>query len=180
MHVSVPQRRQVYSRPDSSTTASRAAPLSGHGRRDRRYALVATVDHRDGPEGPSPHPGLRFARTPWSIPAHPSANMPAGNHDGDELASNAAHRLSTAAHNLPGRGRDGPSSSCRPTRAAPRTDPSGRNYRTGLLPRVRASKRSSGHGCRIRARGIHRRSRTIIRVSVIRSRWLRRRSALCQ
>ncbi|MBC7978795.1 MAG: tryptophan-rich sensory protein [Myxococcales bacterium] len=33
-----------------------------------------------------------------------------------------------------------------PTRTAPRTDPSERHYRTGLLPRVLASKRSSGQG----------------------------------
>ncbi|MCY0994165.1 hypothetical protein OV203_43955 [Nannocystis sp. ILAH1] len=31
-------------------------------------------------------------------------------------------------------------------RAAPRTDPSERNYRTRLLPRVRSSKRSQGYG----------------------------------
>jgi len=31
-------------------------------------------------------------------------------------------------------------------RAAPRTDPSGRDYRTGLLPRVLTSKRWSGYG----------------------------------
>ncbi len=43
-----------------------------------------------------------------------------------------------------GRGRDGPWSLW--TRAAPRTDPSERDYRTGLLPRVLASKRSVGHG----------------------------------
>jgi hypothetical protein len=60
MHVCLPQRWQVYSRPDSSITASRAAPISGHPRRDRRYALVAAVDHRDGPEGPGGYPGLRF------------------------------------------------------------------------------------------------------------------------
>jgi len=43
---------------------------------------------------------------------------------------------------LVGRGRDGPSP--RRVRAARRTDPSEQDYRTGLLPRVRTSKRSSG------------------------------------
>src|SRR5258708_2640069 len=51
-----------------------------------------------------------------------------------------------------GRGRDGPSP--RRARAAPRTDPSEQNYRTGLLPRVRTSNRSSGQGCVTRARGL--------------------------
>ncbi len=32
-------------------------------------------------------------------------------------------------------------------RAAPRSDPSVRNYRTGLLPRVLTRKRSVGQGC---------------------------------
>jgi hypothetical protein len=57
MHLSLPQRWQAYSRPDSSTTASRAAPFSGHERCGRRYAPVATVGHRDGPEGPGGIPG---------------------------------------------------------------------------------------------------------------------------
>jgi hypothetical protein len=42
------------------------------------------------------------------------------------------------------RGRDGPRLSAW---AAPRTDPSGRNYRTRLPPRVVTSKRSVGQGC---------------------------------
>ena len=41
------------------------------------------------------------------------------------------------------RGRDGPSPLAR---AAPRTDPSERNYPTRLLPRVRSAKRSQGYG----------------------------------
>jgi hypothetical protein len=55
-------------------------------------------------------------------------------------------------------------------RPAPRTDPSERNYRTGLLPRVLASKRSSGQGCRMRGRGIQRSARECIRLQGIRCR----------
>src|SRR5260370_26010696 len=55
-------------------------------------------------------------------------------------------------HGEQGRGRDGLSP--RRARAAPRTDPSEQNYRTGLLPRVRTSNRSSGQGCVTRARGL--------------------------
>ena len=65
-------------------------------------------------------------------------------------------------------------------RPAPRADPSERNYRTGLLPRVLASKRSSGQGCRMRTGGIHRWASRRIRCQLVRSRWLRRRSARCQ
>ena len=73
------------------------------------------------------------------------------------------------------RGRDGPSSM--KTRAAPRTDPSERDYRTRLLPRVRSSKRSHGNGCEILAGGIQRFAHRSIRSQVTRRRWLRRRSA---
>jgi hypothetical protein len=38
-------------------------------------------------------------------------------------------------------------------RAAPRTDPRMRNYRTGLLPQVLAAKRTSGNGCVARTFG---------------------------
>ena len=48
-------------------------------------------------------------------------------------------------------------------RTAPRADPSERNYRTGLLPRVRASNRTLGHGCLIRAWGSHRVARRSMR-----------------
>lgn len=64
-----------------------------------------------------------------------------------------------------GRGRDGPSS-VRTRAAPPRTNPRGRNYRTGLLPRVRTSKRSSGQGCSTRAGGIHRCARAFVTVVV--------------
>jgi hypothetical protein len=47
-------------------------------------------------------------------------------------------------------------------RAAPRTDPSERDYRTRLLPRVRTSKRFSGHGCVTRAGGIQRFARRLV------------------
>ena len=62
----------------------------------------------------------------------------------------------------------------------PRTDPSVRNYRTGLLPRVRTSTRNSGKGCITRAGGSHRVAMRSIRVQLSRVRWLRRRSALYQ
>lgn len=75
------------------------------------------------------------------------------------------------------RGRDGPSLWAR---AAPRTEPSERHYRTRLPPRVLTSKRSVDHGCWTRATGIQRRARTFIRRQFIRSFWLRRRSARCQ
>src|SRR6266511_2528917 len=65
-------------------------------------------------------------------------------------------------------------------RAAPRADPSERDYRTGLLPWVRASNRTLGHGCMIRAGGSHRVARRSMRFQFRRVRWLRRRSALCQ
>jgi hypothetical protein len=55
-------------------------------------------------------------------------------------------------------------------RAAPRADPSVRNYRTGLLPWVRASKRTRGKGCWMRAGGNHRAARWYIRVQVRRDR----------
>jgi hypothetical protein len=42
-----------------------------------------------------------------------------------------------------------------PPRAAPRTDPSVRDYRTGLLAWIRASRRWEGQGCLIWAGGIH-------------------------
>src|SRR5439155_16078739 len=64
--------------------------------------------------------------------------------------------------------------------AAPRTDPSVRRYRTGLLPRVRASKRCSGHGCEIGVRGSQRVTSRCIRTHESRRRWLRRSSARCQ
>jgi hypothetical protein len=59
---------------------------------------------------------------------------------------------------------------------APRTDPSERNYRTGLLPWVRASKRRSGQGWAICRNGSHRFRKRCIRAHVSRVRWLRRRS----
>ena len=59
----------------------------------------------------------------------------------------------------------------------PRTDPSVRDYRTGLLPRVRASKRTLGQGCVMRTGGSHRVARRFIRSQVRLVRWLRRRSA---
>jgi len=65
-------------------------------------------------------------------------------------------------------------------RAAPRTDPSVQRYRTGLLPRVRASKRCSGQGCEIGVRGSQRASSRRIRAHGSRRHWLRRRSARCQ
>ena len=65
-------------------------------------------------------------------------------------------------------------------RPAPRTDPSERNYRTGLLPWVLTSKRVSGQGCMMRTEGIQRSASCCIRCQVIRLRWLRRRSAWCQ
>jgi transposase-like protein len=48
-------------------------------------------------------------------------------------------------------------------RAAPRTDPSERHYRTGLLPRVRASKRCSGQRCEMGVRGSQRATERRIR-----------------
>ncbi len=59
-------------------------------------------------------------------------------------------------------------------RAAPRTDPSVRDYRTGLLPRVLASKRSKGQGCWTFGRGIHRSSNRALRAAVMWPRSLRR------
>jgi hypothetical protein len=47
----------------------------------------------------------------------------------------------------------------------PRTDPSVRDYRTGLLPQVLAAKRTSGKGCITRAGGSHRFVRRFIRSS---------------
>jgi hypothetical protein len=63
---------------------------------------------------------------------------------------------------------------------APRADPSVRNYLTGLLPWILASKRALGHGCRIGTVGSHRAARRNIRAQVILVRWLRRLSALSQ
>ncbi len=63
---------------------------------------------------------------------------------------------------------------------APRTDPSVQNYRTGLLPRVLASKRASGQACCIRGFGIHLSAKSRIRSHVSRFRWLRGRSACRQ
>jgi hypothetical protein len=40
--------------------------------------------------------------------------------------------------------------------SGPRTDPSVRNYRTGLLPQVLAARRTFGYGCNTRTRGSHR------------------------
>src|ERR1019366_7864423 len=71
--------------------------------------------------------------------------------------------------------REGP-----PLRAAPRTDPYGRNYRIGLLPRVLASKRTLGWGCTMRTGGSHRSMRRLILCQVRRCRWLRQRSARSQ
>src|SRR5512142_2319882 len=68
----------------------------------------------------------------------------------------------------------------RKTRAAPRADPSGRNYRTGLLPWVLASKRSVGQGWRTRAGGSQRLASRFVRAQSVLSCWLRRRSVLCQ
>lgn len=62
----------------------------------------------------------------------------------------------------------------------PRTDPSMRNCRTRLLPRVRTSKRTSGNGCATRAGGSHHFARRPIRAQVSHVRWLRRRSASYQ
>lgn len=61
-------------------------------------------------------------------------------------------------------------------RLAPRTDPSVRNYRTGLLPWVLARNRSSGKSCRRRGRGSHRSPIVRILCQVRLWRWLRRRS----
>jgi hypothetical protein len=105
MHVCLPHRRQVYSRPVSSTTASRVAPFSGRGRCERRYALVATVDHRDGPEGPGTHPGLRFCGHPSSIPRRAPANMPRTL----TMATRAASPLSTGSPPAPTTCRSPPS-----------------------------------------------------------------------
>jgi hypothetical protein len=58
-----------------------------------------------------------------------------------------------------------------------RTDPSVRDYRTGLLPQVLVAKRTSGKGCITRADGSHRFARRFIRAQLMRC-WLRRRSAL--
>ncbi len=49
-----------------------------------------------------------------------------------------------------------------------KSDPSERNYRTGLLPRVVAAKRTSGYGCRMRGAGNHLSTRRFIRVQVSR------------
>ena len=65
-----------------------------------------------------------------------------------ERSETVSRRFFLYTHEVQGRGRDGPSP--RRVRAAPRTDPSVQNYRTGLLPRVVTSKRRSGQGCRIR------------------------------
>ena len=46
----------------------------------------------------------------------------------------------------------------------PRADPGGRCQRTGLLPRVVASNRASGHGCVIRGGGSQRSSSFAMRV----------------
>src|SRR5271155_3849060 len=100
MHVCSPHRWQVYSRPVSSITASRAAPFSGRGRRDRRYALVATVDHRDGPEGPGGIPGPSLCGRRIIDPSAHAGQLLADD-PGGELARYDVHRLSTGAHNLP-------------------------------------------------------------------------------
>src|SRR5271155_4385445 len=101
MHVCLPHRRQLNSRPDSSTTASHAAPFSGREHRDRRYASVATVDHRDGPEGSGGHPSLRLVGAPMVDPCARAGQLSAGDDPGGDLAQDAVHRLSTGAHNLP-------------------------------------------------------------------------------
>ena len=101
MHVCLPHRWQLNIRPDSSTTASHAAPFSGRERRDRRYASVATVDHRDGPEGSGGTPSLRFVGAPMVDPSARAGQLSAGDDRGGDLAQDAVHRLSTGAHNLP-------------------------------------------------------------------------------
>src|ERR1700737_1100786 len=53
-------------------------------------------------------------------------------------------------------------------------------HRIGLLPQVRASNRTLGYGCRIRAGGSHRAVRRLILCQVRRCRWLRQRSARSQ
>src|SRR5664279_2640429 len=65
---------------------------------------------------------------------------------------------------------------CRGPGAAPRTDPSVRNYRTGLLPRVLAARATLGWGRTMRAEGNHVAAIRPYRAQVIRCRWLRRRS----
>ena len=59
--------------------------------------------------------------------------------------------------------------------AAPRTDPGERHYRTELPPRVIASNRQSGWGCRSFGLGSQRSAIRIILWQVSRCRWLRRR-----
>src|ERR1700679_2742795 len=104
MPVCLPQRWQLYTRPDSSITASRAAPISGHPRRDRRYALVAAVDHRDGPEGPGAYPGIRFARPMIDPPTRPGQH--AARADG---VTGGASALSTGSPPAPTTCRSPPS-----------------------------------------------------------------------
>jgi hypothetical protein len=53
-----------------------------------------------------------------------------------------------------------------------RTESSVRDYRAGLLPWVRVSKRMSGKGCITRVGGSHRFAMRFIRVQLMRVRWL--------
>ena len=62
---------------------------------------------------------------------------------------------------------------------APRTDPSERNYRTGLPPQVRRQRRCSGQGCTMRGAGSQRRAIRHMRCQVMRALWLRRLRPRC-
>ena len=62
---------------------------------------------------------------------------------------------------------------------APRTDPSERNYRTGLPPQVRRQRRCSGQGCTMPGAGSQRRAIRHMRCQVMRALWLRRLRPRC-
>jgi hypothetical protein len=62
----------------------------------------------------------------------------------------------------------------------PSTNPSVRDYPTGLLPQVLTASQSAGKGCITRTCGRHRVASRCVRTQSIRPRWLRRPSARCQ
>ena len=117
-------------------------------------------------------------RSQHPCPAHPAARLAARRRrrtDQDQLADSKNFFSLVEGMNVSfvhARGRD---AGCP---AAPRADPSERNYRTGLLPWVRASKLATGQECVIGRNGSHRSRRRRIRCQVSRVRWLRRRSAM--
>ena len=119
------------------------AKLAPHLTPDNRDAVLERAAHRSKRQveelaaelAPRPDAPALIRKLPERLPTAPS---PTNARPGAERIADPAVEL------LCGRdaGRPG----------APRTDPSERNYRTGLLPQVRRQRRWSGQGCTMRGR----------------------------